>query len=89
MATSITITCLIAAICNIASAVCFIDRRCFTQLSEGLVECVRLDTLSTLAEISSIPSCSIIAICYIVTAAGSLRGLIVMCFVALYIKGLV
>ena len=87
--TSITIACLIAAICNIASAVCFIDRRCFTQLSEGLVEFVRLDTLSTLAEISSIPSCSTIAICYIVTAAGLLKGLIVMCFIALCIKGLV
>ena len=49
-AISITITCLIAAICNIASAVCFIDRRCFMQLPEGLVWSVRFHMLSTTAK---------------------------------------
>jgi hypothetical protein len=32
IAPSITITCLIAVVCYIATALCFIDRRCFTQL---------------------------------------------------------
>ena len=56
VAPSFTITCLIAALHSIATAVCFIDRHCFTQLSEELVQWIRLDTSSTLAWISSVPS---------------------------------
>ena len=50
IAPSITIKFLIAVICYIASAVCFIDRRCSTQLSEGLVWSIRFDMLSTTAK---------------------------------------